>query len=370
MYRRPIYEDVRRSRRLLPSLAVAGLLAAAPAGAPAAGTAHLLPLQPPRAGALPVRPFAGTVRDRVLSDGGRRSGTPRARAARASSASSYRTRDGYAIRVTVSRAYELDRPAVQGFVDFLGSRLHGSELGRLSVAIATPKEVGHDCGASDALACYDPARERMIVPGQDPGPGQPPLAYVITHEYGHHIAFNRRNAPWSAAAWGPKRWDSLERVCPGVRAHRFYPGDEGDHYYQDPGEAWAESYASYHYRSNPWRWTPLLRPGPAAFGAVRRDVLDPWRGPLRAARSLSFAPGRAGVRWWSLAPTLDGSAIVRLHPARGEQIETRVFVGRRLALRSASRSVPITICGARSLRLAFVRRRGHGPVRVSVAYPG
>lgn len=360
---------MRRSARVLTCTAVAGLATAAPAGAPAAGGGHLLPLQPPRAGALPAHTFAGPVRDRVLSDGGRRSGA-RAYAARASSGSPYRTRDGYTIRVTVSRAHQLDRSAVQGFVDFLDSRLHGSELGRLSVVIETPRQVGSDCGSSDALACYDPSRERMIVLGEDPGPGQPSLAYVITHEYGHHIAFNRRNTPWSAAARGPKRWDSLEHVCAGVRAHRFFPGDEGDHYYQDPGEAWAEAYASYHYRSNPWRWTPLLRPGPAAFRAIRRDVLGPWRGPVRAARSLSFRLGGGGVRWWNLAPTLDGSAVVRVRPAPDERIETRVFAGRRLVGRSASRSVPITICGARSLRLAFVRQGGYGPVRVSVAYPG
>ncbi len=358
---------MRRSRRLVFLLALAALAAAAPAGAPASGASGGLRLHPPRAGALPADPFAAPVRDRVLRS---TSGAPRVRAAQASNEGAYRTADGYTILVTVSRAYQLDRAAVQGFVDFLDSRLHGSELGRLRVVIETPSEVGNDCGAADALACYDPSTEQMFVPGQEPGPGQPSLALVITHEYGHHIAFNRRNSPWSAAAWGPKRWDSVEHVCSGVRAHRFYPGDEGDHYFDDPGEAWAESYATYHYRSNPWRWNRLLRPGPAGFAAVRSDVLDPWRGPRHVGRSFSFAAGGPGVRWWALAPRLDGSAVVRLQPAAGELVETRVFAGRRLVGRSTSRSVPVTICGARSLRFSFVRRRGSGPVRVSVAYPG
>ena len=51
-------------------------------------------------------------------------------------------------------------------------------------------------------------------------------------------------APFGAAVdWGTERWASLENVCQGKRSGRLYPGDEGSHYFEDPGEAFAEAFA-------------------------------------------------------------------------------------------------------------------------------
>ena len=36
---------------------------------------------------------------------------------------------------------------------------------------------------------------------------------MVAHEYGHHIANNRRNDLAPALEWGTKRWASHEHVC-------------------------------------------------------------------------------------------------------------------------------------------------------------
>ena len=65
---------------------------------------------------------------------------------------------------------------------------------------------------------------------------------VARHEYGHHIALNRSNAPWPAFDWGPKRWATAAHICPRVRWNTAYPGDESLLYKLNPGEAFAEAY--------------------------------------------------------------------------------------------------------------------------------
>ena len=65
---------------------------------------------------------------------------------------------------------------------------------------------------------------------------------IATHEYGHHVAFNRVNPPWQAVDWGTKRWASYANVCTRTAAGSAYPGDEDGHYLQNPGEAFAETY--------------------------------------------------------------------------------------------------------------------------------
>ena len=65
---------------------------------------------------------------------------------------------------------------------------------------------------------------------------------VVRHEYGHHVAANRLNPPWSAADWGPKTWATDQGICALAAAGTAFPGNESDHYELNPGEAWAESY--------------------------------------------------------------------------------------------------------------------------------
>src|SRR5919199_4284033 len=53
----------------------------------------------------------------------------------------YRTRRNEPLRVILSPAFIPNRAAVQSFVDFMGSRLHGRELSRLTVYLAPLGEV-------------------------------------------------------------------------------------------------------------------------------------------------------------------------------------------------------------------------------------
>ena len=102
----------------------------------------------------------------------------------------------------------------QFFVTFLGTLPHGSELARLKLAIETPAEVVSGCGGDDGvLACYLPTSRTMIVPGEQAQGSDAPVNYVIAHEYGHHLAAARSNAPLAAVTYGPKYWSSYERVC-------------------------------------------------------------------------------------------------------------------------------------------------------------
>src|SRR5687767_8451635 len=59
-------------------------------------------------------------------------------AAARSTTRAHTTADGYSVEIETSPAYRVDPVADQGIVDFLGSRLHGPELDRLSVYVGSP----------------------------------------------------------------------------------------------------------------------------------------------------------------------------------------------------------------------------------------
>ena len=77
----------------------------------------------------------------------------------------YTTSDGHKVRVRVSRAYPDSVVADRALVAFLDSRLHGPELGSLSVYVGAPAEIERLCGGAGAVACYGLAERRMYVPG-------------------------------------------------------------------------------------------------------------------------------------------------------------------------------------------------------------
>ena len=115
--------------------------------------------------------------------------------------------------------------ADQALVDFLGSLVHGPELGTLRVHVGAPAEITKICGGGRVVACYAVGASRMYVPDQAVEGAS--LEYVLAHEYGHHIASWRSNAPWDAVDWGPKHWASAMRVCTYVRRGWLFPGSQG-----------------------------------------------------------------------------------------------------------------------------------------------
>jgi hypothetical protein len=237
------------------------LLVAAPADA---ATREADPLQD-------VAPVAGaSFQDKVVTGT-----TPKARTAQART---FTAADGSTVAVTLSSTYAQNAAVAQSYVDFLASLPHGPELSELNMFIGTPSEVTSRCDAQgeEILACYLPSEELMVVPGEQTAGANVSSSYVVAHEYGHHIANHRSNAPFNALAFGPKRWASQEDVCTNTLNGRLAPGDEADSYGANPGEAWAETYAQLKYPQTAWQFTPLLKPTSESFKQALLDVTQPW----------------------------------------------------------------------------------------------
>lgn len=289
------------------------------------------------------------------------------------------TTEGYAVRVSFVGPYPVNPAVAASYVAYLDSLPHGDELRRLHVVVARAADVGPLCGGSegsDVLACYSPAEQRMIVPGEEvSSAGAPSTSYVIAHEYGHHVAANRSNAPFSAIDFGPKYWSSYELVCAHTIERRLAPGDEGRAYLYNPGEAWAEVYARLTYPDVPWRFAELLAPDAGALDAARRDVLEPWTGPRTFTATM---PASARTRRYRLPLRLDGSLRARVVGRRGADVGlTITSSGRRqgatrtrgprhtLFFEIACRDRPVE-----TLTFTVTRRSGRGPVALRVTYPG
>jgi hypothetical protein len=303
----------------------------------------------------------------------------------------YRTASGETVTVYASNSYAVDPALGQRWADFLASLLHGSELSSVTVVLATRDEIEHICGGF-AVACYDDApavagpcarchssarRGLLYAPGEDPSPDLSAEA-VITHEYGHHVAADRSNAPWLALDWGPKRWASSMQVCAKVRAGRLAPGAEDPIAYRlNPGEGWAETYRVLNERrfglaEAPWQIvSDSLYPDEAALTAAEQDVTAPWQPATTTARAASLTR-TTRVRTYTIATKLDGTLKLALRPSAGLRLTLDVYAsGTRVLHTVAARAIAgtTTICGARSYRIRVTATRGSGSFRLTVAEP-
>ncbi len=336
--------------------------------APAAATANQRDV--PQIGPLPAATAVPHVDAGVV-----RSVHGNMRMARAASpgARSYATPDGFRVAVEASAAYPVDPAADQKLVDFLGSRVHGAELGDLSVYVGTPTEISELCGGGeDVVACYAIDEARMYVPGESVR--GIPVEYPLTHEYGHHVASWRTNSPWDALDWGGKHWSSAVRVCSQVRRGVLFPGNQGAHYFDDPGEGFADGYAHLHYPHMPWYYNEVMRPNAAALAAIRRDVEHPWTGPRTRTFRGKLGPHRR-TRTFHIRVKLDGDLGFQLTAPRGTvydvQAERPGFAsGRRLRRGGA---FGVEWCRAHPVervKLTVRRRAGRGPFALRVSWPG
>ena len=324
----------------------------------------------PRPGPLP----AGAALDR-LDDAVFRHEARAMRSARAAAPNerSYATPDGYRVSVEASSSYPTDPAADQQLVDFLASRVHGPELGDLSVYVGTPSEIVQLCGGDPGVvACYAIDEQRMYVPGE--AVRGIPIEYPLTHEYGHHVALWRSNAPWDALDWGGKYWSSAVRVCKQVQRRALFPGNQGAHYWDDPGEGFADTYAHLHYPQAPWYYNDLMRPSPRSLAALQRDVLHPWNGPSTRTFHGRVGP-RHRTRTFHVRLTLDGDLTVRLAAPRGSVYDVQAEIpdfaaGRRLR---GGGAFGVQWCRHRSVdsvKLTVRRRAGSGPFALRVSWPG
>jgi hypothetical protein len=284
---------------------------------------------------------------------------------------------GESVTVYVSDGYPQDSTTGQHWADFLASLVHGSELASLIVYLAPPAEVATICG-KDAVACYGVQNNLLIAPGEDPTADTSAEA-VVTHEYGHHVAAHRSNAPWAAIDFGTKRWSSFMQVCADASGGKLYPGAEQLPRYQlNPGEGFAEAYRVLNERSAglpepPWDIvSQSLYPDDTALSLLRADVTTPWVG-ARATVRTSTVTQAIPARTYTLATPLDGTLRVTLRtpPRARVRLQLVSASGTVLATKSGGGqlSVATTVCGDRSVVARVSRLTGAGTFRLTVAQP-
>ncbi len=295
-------------------------------------------------------------------------------------------------QVEVSSTYYTDEQ-IQSVVNVLAGLVHGPEMNTLTVYVASPDEVTDICGQG-ALACYAPGISEMIVSGDDGSSYGVPRDFTIAHEYGHHIANNRVNPPWTGLDNGAKRWATYERVCQGMRKGQLFPGDEQYHYWVNPGEGFAESNAHLNFPgvSVPWGYSSLLQPTQGSLAKLNADITSPWTGPTTMVWNGSMWPTRRNPAEHRFSTPLDGQVEVRLDGPAGSNYDLyllgpklrraakhlrkhhrRFRVRRRVIDRavsiSSSEQLDLNLCGQSSIRIEVRRRSGTGPFSVSVTRP-
>jgi hypothetical protein len=282
-----------------------------------------------------------------------------------------------AIAVTAACQATCTAADPQQIADFLGTLIHGFEMELLTVQLDTPSQIEFDCGYG-AQACYYDGEDKIVLSGNDtPAPEGASRDFVLAHEYGHHVASHRESpAPFPAAIdWGTPRWSSYEHVCQGSRTGALFPGNEGLHYFRDPGEAFAESFAHLRFPESdvPWRWVHALEPDPAAFEAIRKDTLDPWLG--RSVFKLrGRIPARRGGAVRAFRTPLDGT--VSLRPAGRPLYDLSLLNPAGRVLRSSLHGLSFrqrlnfTVCGQSRLRVAIgSSRRAGGTFKLQIQRP-
>jgi hypothetical protein len=290
---------------------------------------------PAAAFAAPAADAAGTsFNDRVIDHGTVSKATARAAQADATNTTRVPLTEGGSVQVSFTPKVGLQQALAQEYVAFLETLPHSTELRRLQLVVAKPSEVNKQCGGTGSekgkvLGCY--GDDQMIVPstGLDAKTvaGDYNVRYVLTHEYGHHIAAHRSNRlgrGYTALDWGPKYWSSYELVCDQAGERKLFPGDEMAQYKSNPGEAWAETYARLVYPDQPWTWTPRLRPDQGALEAALKDVLQPWTKNQSVTFTMDAGRDRQA---FDLPLTLDGALKATVRGPSGSEVNVQVNSG-------------------------------------------
>jgi hypothetical protein len=284
---------------------------------------------------------------------------------------SYPTGDslGTFVQIQVSDSYPVDDALPQGWATYLGTLVHGPELARLTLDLMPLSDVQAKCG-SQALACYDPSEETIYASPEDQL-DSPPAKELVTHEYGHHLANNSNDAPWDALDYGTKRWASYENICAKAAAGTASPGDEGSHYFQNSGEAFAESYRVLNLQklgvpSSGWDIVdPSFYPDATALTLLQEDITTPWVAPTVSKLHGSFGTGV--VRTFKMQTQLDGTFTAHLISPTKAKMRLALYNAGTLVLHGTS--IRYEICGERSLTLKVERLSGRGAFTINVSKP-
>ena len=214
----------------------------------------------------------------------------------------------------------------------------------------------------------------MIVPGDQATGSDYSVNYVIAHEYGHHIAANRSNAPLRALDFGPKRWSSYELVCKNTMDGRLAPGDQSHLLPPEPGRGVGRGL----------RAADLPDPGlDASRRCCARRRARRW--PCRPTccspgPSASRRPSTAsGTRSFKLPITLDGAFTLQLDGPARTNYDIVVKSGGKVLDRTTKRNSSDRIhyriaCRDRrteNLQITVVRRSGDpAPYTLTAKYAG
>lgn len=282
---------------------------------------------------------------------------------------------GDQITLYVSDAYGPDQ--VQRWADFYARLPHGSEFGVLTAYVAPLAEVQTMCG-DEALGCY--WSNRLVTIGESVG--WVPAEEVAAHEYGHHVAFNRSNAPWLAVDWGTKRWASYVNICARAKAGTVYPGNEESWYRLNPGEAFAEAYrvlTETKSGATTFIWSLVdgsFYPDATALRAVEDDVMKPWSASSSTRLVARFRTSGPKVWTRKVATPLDGIFSLAVTLPRGGLYDVtavaadgKTVVARALWAGTAEKSATFQICGERSLAIRIVRRGAPGRFSIAMTRP-
>jgi hypothetical protein len=285
---------------------------------------------------------------------------------------------GEEVTVRFSDSYPQDPSLAQRWANLLASLLHGSELQSLVLYLAPLREVQSVCGQS-ALACYSPGQS-LIVASADRVAPDVTAESIVMHEYGHHVASSRSDAPWAAVDYGTKRWSSYLQVCAKSRAGQLFPGDESANYRLNPGEAFAEAYRvlnEHRLGLVEATWDVVsesLYPDPTALSLIEQDVTSPWTGNAVSSSTVVLRKG-AGTRTVSVSTPLDGALRVTLRGVPNGRAALDLLgaagtpISRVVVSGATTRSLSTTVCGARVYRARVTLQRGSGSFRLTVSKP-
>ncbi len=286
---------------------------------------------------------------------------------------------GEQVTIRVSDSYPQDPAFAQRWADFLATLLHGPEISTVIVYLAPLREVQLICGRS-ALACYSPSDRLLVAPAEDVT-SDISAESVVMHEYGHHVAASRSDAPWAAIDYGTKRWASYLQVCARSQQGQLFPGaEDATNYRFNPGEAFAETYRLLNERrlgvpESTWDIvSQSLYPDATALALVEQDVTSPWQGNSASSSSAALTT-RARTRNVTVTTPLDGTLRVTVRGVRNARVALDLYtsggsrVSHTVVSGAASKSVSTTVCGTRSYRARLTLQRGSGRFQLAVSKP-
>lgn len=264
----------------------------------------------------------------------------------------YTVKSGVHVTIYSSSAYPVDPVVNQARADFVDSLVHGSEIAAVKIYFAPPAEVEILCHSKEVDGCYFPATGDIITVGEDTPWST--VEEVVAHEYGHHVAANRLNDPWPAIAFGTKRWATYEGVCQKEASGVAFPGDEGEHYLQNPGESFAESFMHLNevklgLPETPWGYDPMFTPDAGALAAIEQDVTKPWLKETIKRFGGRFTR-RGQQKTFSFKTPLDGVFAAELNGPRGSKL---TLSGPGLVKRYSARLAAGLVCGQRKVTVRF-----------------